>query len=105
MGTPVLPGQIPWMSGSPHGVLGGVHVLEGACCAVAGTANAIRAASAPSKTKRRWLIFTSLLFELAIEQLFGELHALEFQQLRIFFRAAIQGQTYFPRTREDPWIV
>src|ERR1700690_3701422 len=27
IGTPMLPGHIPWRSGSPHGVLGWVHSL------------------------------------------------------------------------------
>src|SRR6202030_3421483 len=27
MGTPILPGQMPCMSGSPHGVLGAVQLL------------------------------------------------------------------------------
>src|SRR5207253_593800 len=45
-----------------------------------------------------------LLFELAVEQLFGELHALEIQKLRVLFRTAIERHADLPWLRKDRWI-
>src|ERR1700674_4878996 len=59
MGTPILPGQIPCMSGSPHGVLGAVQLLpwfldgDGGAWAAAMETSAI---AAIGNAKNRWFI-------------------------------------------------
>src|SRR5713226_79968 len=44
--------------------------------------------------------FARLLAKRSVHQLFNELHALEFQELRVLFQAAIERHTHLPRSRK-----
>src|SRR5262245_25029967 len=110
---------MPCRSGLPSDVRGGVHVFAAAAafagdagarpvgaCATITTDNpaATIVASAAVETSERWLMEASLTLRLlakrAIQQLFGELHALEFQKLGIALDATIEGHADLPRARE-----
>src|SRR5215472_3843684 len=79
MGTPMLPGQMPCRSGSPHAVLGGVHTLVAVCWAKEAGANGSASATKISNRRMAYL----LLLVLPVEQLFSELHAFELEDLRV----------------------
>src|SRR5688572_18046983 len=108
--------QTPCRSGSPHGVRGTEYVeigLEtagaGTCARKGGThtAPAVKrpAASAPVSGVRitNWkpeVPKTLLLLQVPVEQLFGELHALELEQLHVRLERAVERHAALPRPPE-----
>ena len=84
--------QMPWRSGSPQGVLS----APSSRFALLGTSRRYRDRQTSMRCQN-----PPFLFEVAIHQLFNKLHALEFQELGVFLRAAIERHAHVPRARKN----
>ena len=99
--------HIPCRSGWPSGVRGAVHFFGAAERDWPATGPGARTQSRmPEQLSRRSIsafhcpLLGRLLAKRPIHQLFGELHAFEFQELSILFETAIERHAHLPRPRK-----